>query len=219
MNTNDFKPLTYDPKTCWELMFEKQKEVFIEFMKQEKIDWTTYDFDINCYEDQQLLKDFLEIRFVEELTEATEDLIHPDHFLEEMVDAFNFLMEAYIIYGWDYRNLTNWPEYFRDSSNKDDFKNLLNFLTSDFLPITKKEFYAQFYLVVEATGKTCNKLKNRPWKQCQYLVDLIVFEERFRNIFKQFISLCVYCGITQRILFDCWSQKYKVNKYRLETRY
>lgn len=210
MNTNDFKPLEYNPDTCWDTIFKLQKKVFVEYMKQEKIDWPNYDFDINCYEDQQLLKDFLEIRFVEELTEATEDMEHEDHFLEEMIDALNFLVEAYIIYGWGPKDLKPGTAYlnkFDDDSKPHDLTGVDNIL------------FACFYYLVESVGKTCNKLKNRPWKQCQYLVDLIVFEERFKEIFKWFMYVCNYCRITQETLFKVWSQKYQCNLYRISTRY
>lgn len=104
MNTEDFKSFEFKGiESAFQDIFKKQKLVFEKYMEFEpnKIE----DFDINCYSDQQILKDFLQIRFIEELTEASEDPDNKDHFLEEIVDALNFLVEAYIIYGWDFDNL------------------------------------------------------------------------------------------------------------------
>jgi hypothetical protein len=191
LNTKNFKPLKI-PKDPFNFIFKKQREVFYKFMKFEGIDFKEYNFDINCFKDQQLLKDFLQIRFIEELTEATLDIDNIDHFEEEIIDAFNFLIEAYILYGWDYKDLKPWGNY---------------------------SYEYDYYNIVESVGKCCNLLKNRPWKHCQYLVDLYLFENYFKEIWNEFNVLCNFEGINQEKLFKIWSLKYQVNKFRLRTNY
>jgi hypothetical protein len=178
-------------------MFKKQEEVFKDFMLLEGINIKEYSFDINCLEDQQLLKDFLQIRFIEELTEATADLKNKDHFKEEIIDALNFLMEAYILYGYNYSDLQDWLIYVKG----------------------KKDLNYYMYSIIQEVGNTCNLLKNRPWKQSQYLVDLYIFEHLFKNIWILFNILCCQVEIKEEELFEVWSLKYQVNKFRIKTRY
>ena len=209
MNTNDFKPWKYRGEKSFHDIFRFQKKVFDMYMEAEKTDVS--NFDINVYSDQQILKDFLQIRFIEELTEATADVKHEDHFLEEIIDAFNFLVEAYLIYGWTYKDLPPWQNIYQSDSDK--------------LPIGIESqsrlahFGSQFYWVVQDVGNACNLLKNRPWRQSQYLVDLLEFEKMFKRIWNQFNRLCDGVGITRKMIFETWSLKYQVNIYRLKTKY
>lgn len=205
MNTKDFKPFKYsEHKDPFGFMFKEQKKIFLKFMEVEKNAVDIKNFDINCYEDQQLIKDFLQIRFIEELNEATLDRLDSDHFKEELVDALNFLIESYIIYGYDYKDLGPWKDicYYSD-----------NLITNT------NKLYSEFYIVVEQVGKTCNLLKNRPWKNCQYLVDLYIFETSFKKIWQKFNRLICQLKIREKELFEIWSLKYQVNTFRLKTRY
>ena len=214
MNTKDFKPFKYsNVEKPFEVMFKEQKKIFYKFMEIEKNSMKNYSFDINCYEDQQLLKDFLQIRFTEELTEATIDIENLDHFREEMVDAFNFLMETYILYGYSYKDLEDWKEFdYRDGYMSKKRQGPLT-------PFSTIYIYASFYGVIEQVGKACNLLKNRPWKSSQYLVDLFVFEENLKKIWVKFNELCGIVNINEKDLFEVWSLKYQVNTFRLKTRY
>jgi hypothetical protein len=188
------------PENPLEFIFEKQREVFYSFMKLEGKEMEEYSFDINCGEDQQLIKDFLQIRFIEELTEATVDWGNRDHFKEEMADAFNFLVEAYILYGYGPKDLNPWLNYVVGTCREDIAHSI-------------------FYGIVERVGKTCNLLKNRPWKHSQYLVDLYKFEPDFKTIWRHFNTVCCLVGISFEELFKYWSLKYQVNLFRLRTKY
>ena len=209
MNTLDYKPLIYKGDKSFNDIFSKQRIVFDEYMEHEKKNVST--FDINCYEDQQLLKDFLQIRFVEELTEATCSENY-DHFEEEIIDAFNFLVEAYIIYGWDYSMLNKW-----DDTESNDI--LLTVHGKEYLVEDCNRFRSQFYYVIERVGMICNFLKNRSWKQSQYLVDLYLFEPTFKSLWICFNDLCRNLGIRKKRIYRLWSLKYQVNKFRLESGY
>jgi hypothetical protein len=197
MNNEDFKPIE---DLSFEEIFRRQEEIFLKFMKIENYnkEWDSSNFDINVLEDQQLFKDFLEIRVVEELTESTLAGDNDQHILEEIIDAFNFLIETYILYGWGYKDLNDWNEKILFDS---------------------KNIFECYYLVVESIGACCNLLKNRLWKESQYLVDLYQFEILFKEIWIKFNKLCNLLGIKKEELFKIWSLKYQVNKFRLETKY
>lgn len=207
MNTNDFKPFEYKGPESFKEMFEKHYELFLKYMENEKYDWSPERFDINVAEDQFMLKDFLQIRFCEEITEVTMDLEHRDHVVEELVDALNFLMAAYFIYGIKYEDLASW-----------DDSPFMNLLYPDQGP--SELFYKFAYDVIEQTGRACNLLKNsRVWKTTQYLVDLYKFEPIFKSIWISFNRFCNICGVSQQKLFEVWSQKYQVNHMRMDTNY
>ena len=145
-------------------------------------------------------------RVVEELVESTIDLEHLDHFLEEIIDALNFLLESYIIYGWNYDNLNSW-----------EVKRIFTF--SLLKHIRKESINDRVYRVIEKIGMTTNLLKNRKWKKSQYLTDLLIFEKRFKQVWKEFNNLCNFLGISEKMIFKVWTQKYLVNRFRLKSKY
>ena len=73
--------------------------------------------------------------------------------------------------------------------------------------------------VYKRQGLTANLLKNRKWRQSQYLVDLYIFEKRFKDIWNRFEYLVYWSGISKEELFDQWSLKYQVNEFRINTKY
>jgi NTP pyrophosphatase (non-canonical NTP hydrolase) len=141
-------------------------------------------------------------RVTEEIVEALEDIEHPKHLKEELTDAFNFLIELYHLYGWRLEQLSplEIPKMNLGEDQEIDF-----------------EIYAM--KVIKQLGLTCNLLKNRPWRQSQYLVDLLVFEQRFKEVWPNFLLFLGVCGMTKEELFDQWSLKYQVNKFRIESMY
>jgi hypothetical protein len=218
MNTNDFQPLEYNPDTCWEFVFKHQKEIFLEYLKVEKSNWNEDDFSIDCLDDQTLFKDF-GYRVIEELTEATTDIVHPDHFLEEIVDALNFLVELMLIYGWNETNLPEWKSV-REDQPALLFPKILTLVKDDITGgMFKQLLQSTTYEVVEAIGLCNNTLKNRLWKNQHYLVDLYVFEPRLKNIWTIFNNYINSLGISEKLLFEVWSTKYQVNLFRRESLY
>lgn len=206
MNTNNFAPFDFpEGEDVIRSILEKHCILTKKYFEYEP-DGMPEDFDINVYEDQKRIKDFLQIRFIEELCEATLDTINKDHFLEELGDAFGFLLSAYLMYHdfdieYTAENL-EWKDKQRDSIWDDCQK-----------------MKASFYFVVEQVGATCNLLKNRPWKKTHYIVDLYKFEPLFYGIFSAFNRLCNECGFTLKDIYSIWSQKYQCNLWRMETEY
>lgn len=191
MNTLDFKPFEF-PMDNWLVdIYEKHSKLVDKYLEYEG---QIESFDINTYEDQSLLKNYLEVRFIEELCEALDDRDNRDHFLEEMIDAFNFLIAAYYIYEIKPEQLS-----FKVNPSKGFDKDFLN--------------------VIVSTGMVCNCLKNRPWRHSQYLVDLLVFENRFLKLWEDFYSLLRNLNIDDKTIYEQWSLKYQVNLFRIETNY
>ena len=71
---------------------------------------------------------------------------------------------------------------------------------------------------IQWIGLAANCLKNREWRQSQYLVDLYVFEQRLRKAFNLYLNL-LRTRLTDDEILDCWSLKYQVNIFRIQTKY
>ena len=143
---------------------------FLEYEKLEGIEnWKEYDFSIDCSEDQMKFKDMLQIRCIEELTEATHALDDENHFFEEVTDSLNFFLSAYCMLGVDFKLFEN-PERIL-SNNYFDYVNLKDIRNIYTIKIG-------FYSIVNDIGDICNLLKNRPWTQSNYLVSMLDFNER-----------------------------------------
>lgn len=206
MNTNDFEAFKVPKENIFEDLYAKHKEMFLAFMKIEGVDnWEEYNFSIDVPEDQMRLKDFLQIRFIEELTEATVDMHNHQHFLEEITDAFNFFLTAYVCLDKKFEWI-NSPVKFTE-------ENLTSVLND------KKTLFSDLYEVVESVGKVCNLLKNRPWAQSNYLVDLIIFDKELESLWFRFNMFINNLNIDLAYLYEMWSKKYQVNMFRIRTGY
>lgn len=193
MNIQDFKPL--DPVPSWHEIFQKQKE--LKFMYEPEAEELFKNFDIDCFEDQELFKKYC-WRITEELTEAEEAHFKDgqDHVEEELIDALNFSLELILLYGWDERNYEPVPS---------------SHFGMGILNRTGATIYS--------LGLAANCLKNRQWRRSQYLVDLLIFEKRL----KKFMA----CGYRQLLatfgsdlaIRKAWSLKYQVNLFRIQTNY
>ena len=196
-------------------VIEKQKEIMIAF--EPDLEKRIKEFDIDIPEDQILLKDFLLTRTVEELTEASIALKarHFEHFKEELVDSFNFLIEASILL-FHYEDI---PEKRKSLLSVDESQEG-KFLDEPLLINTGiRNIREHIFDTIEAIGLCTNKLKLRPWRTSQYPVDLISFRECYKDIWNQFYLLLDYSGITMNSLLKVWSKKYQVNKFRIDSNY
>lgn len=184
------------------------KKQFINYEKLEGRNWKKYDFSIDCSEDQMLLKDMLQIRCIEELTEASiaYQENNYEHFKEEITDALNFFVSACVM--CDKLEKYDCPTLHKISFTKSKFDEMkYSFLSSN------------FYIVIEKIGYLCNLLKNRPWAQSNYLVSLLDFDERFLDLWISFWELIYDLGFTEEEIFECFERKYEVNKWRIKTGY
>lgn len=192
MNTQDFKPFI----KSWEEIYALQGE--LQLMYRPYFKERIANFDINTLEDQELFKKLC-WQIVEELTEAMEAAEKPDdeHLAEELIDAFNFMLELYHLYGmtptFDW-TLPKWAQIMKVGS-------------------------ADMLALIGTIGMTANCLKNREWRQSQYLVDLVVFENRLKSIWTAFIVVLYHAGLSETQVKELWSLKYQVNLFRIKSKY
>jgi hypothetical protein len=195
MNTQDFKPFI----KSWEEIYALQGE--LQLMYRPYFKERIANFDINTLEDQELFKKLC-WQIVEELTEAMEakDKNEKDHVLEELIDAFNFMLELYQLYGMvpDFA----WGHTY--GFRKD---------------IADENFEENILELIKTIGLAANCLKNREWRQSQYMVDLVVFEERLWNIWAMFAMFFGSIGVTEDKVRELWSLKYQVNLFRIKSKY
>lgn len=188
MNIEDFKPIDLS----LEQAFAKQKE--IKFLYEPDSKEIFEHFDIDTYEDQEIFKRYC-WRITEELMEAMEDQQNGNHFKEELIDGFNFMMELYLLCGWEMADFVV-P------------------VQTNLRPLEDK-----ILSVIYQLGITANTLKNRQWRQSQYLVDLYTFEKRLRGLWPAYIQLFVHLGMGWKEILDLWSLKYQVNLFRINSNY
>lgn len=205
MNTTNYEPMR---GLTWEKVFSLQESIMCKYEPQLREKTFPGGFDINTLEDQELVKKFIG-RITEELCEAREALnilVGPhsrefekqlaDHVVEELVDAFNFFIELHILLGAKFEENT-----FGAGLRK---KN-------------PQFFWSE---AVYWMGMASNKLKNRGWRDSQYLVDLRPFNICLSEATMIFGELFAFCGITrEEAVFEAWSLKYQVNVFRIETKY
>lgn len=195
MNTQDFKPFI----KSWEEIYALQGE--LQLMYRPYFKERIANFDINTLEDQELFKKLC-WQIVEELTEAMEakDRNEEDHVLEELIDAFNFMLELYQLYGMAPDFAWGHTYGFR----KD---------------IADENFEENILELIKTIGLAANCLKNREWRQSQYMVDLVVFEDRLKWIWTYFVIMFEHLGLSETRVKELWSLKYQVNLFRIKSKY
>lgn len=200
MNTQDFKPFI----KSWEEIYALQGE--LQLMYRPYFKERIANFDINTLEDQELFKKLC-WQIVEELAEAKEAIegeldegeLDGEHFNEELIDAFNFMLELYQLYGmtptfvW---TLPKWAQVLED-----------------------EDFAGDLLTLIGNIGMTANCLKNREWRQSQYMVDLIVFEGWLKRIWTYFVIMFEHLGLSETRVKELWSLKYQVNLFRIKSKY
>lgn len=192
MNIEDFKPQVFS----FQEIFEKQKE--IKFLYEPESKEIFQHFDIDSFEDQEIFKKYC-WRITEELMEALEDRNNVNHFREELIDGFNFMIELYLLYGWSFEDMEK-PK------------------PGDLFDV-KGTVEDRVLKVIYQLGTTANLLKNRQWRRSQYLVDLYLFEPRFKKIWVEYIKIFILLDITTEEIQKLWSLKYQVNLFRINSNY
>lgn len=195
MNTQDFKPSI----KSWEEIYSRQGE--LQLMYRPYFKERIANFDINTLEDQELFKKLC-WQIVEELAEAKEAIekeLDGEHFDEELIDAFNFMLELHQLYGMPPSFDWTLPKWAQDPEDRDFARDLLTLIGN--------------------IGMTANCLKNREWRQSQYLVDLVVFEDRLKGIWTSFVIMFEHLGLFENRVKELWSLKYQVNLFRIKSKY
>lgn len=193
MNTQDFKPFI----KSWEEIYALQGE--LQLMYRPYFKERIANFDINTLEDQELFKKLC-WQIVEELAEAKEAIeeeLDSEHFEEELIDAFNFMLELYQLYGMTPTFDWTMPKWTQ----------------------VDEDFAGDLLTLIGTIGMTANCLKNREWRQSQYMVDLVVFEDRLKSIWPAFIVVFEHLGLSETQVKGLWSLKYQVNLFRIKSKY
>lgn len=134
--------------------------------------YKAYNFSIHNLEEQMFIKRLWSICAVEELSEwyhARED--GEDHLKEEACDFFNFVMSGFIAMGYTPKDFNNIIDL-EGEWNVD--KHEAPVLTEGYL----------LWLASDAIHYATNKLKNRPWTQSNFKVDLGKFEPRIKKVWE-----------------------------------
>lgn len=207
-------------------IIEKQKEIMFAF--EPNLKKRTEEFDIDIYEDQMLLKEFLLERVVEEITEAGAAIKanHIEHFKEELIDVFNFLLETKIILGEKYkidedivgnpiRDYLEKDWYMKDTPTDINKKEL----DEEEIQFRLTHIYMKLFHLVETIGLLTNLLKQRPWRESQYPVDVLTFREKWNSIWANFWLTLSFIGFSFEEFKRIWSKKYQVNKFRIDSNY
>ena len=79
--------------------------------------------------------------------------------------------------------------------------------------------FIHLFHLVENIGLLTNLLKQRPWRESQYPVDVLTFRERWDNIWANFWLTLSFIGFGFEEFKAIWSKKYQVNKFRIESNY
>lgn len=206
-------------------LISKQKEVMIAF--EPDLEKRIEEFDIDIYEDQMLLKDFLLVRAVEELTEAGAAMAanHVEHYKEEIIDVFNFLVEAAILLNYPITHASDIAlidAYFEgrvNSVEKSTYKLCHEYSDEENRSNRLDWIQRHLYHLVQCIGELTNVLKLRPWRQSQYPVDLLTFRKRWDSIWDNFWLTLYMEGFSFEELLTVWSKKYQVNKFRIDSNY
>lgn len=189
--------------------FTSVKKIFFERYKnyQPTVKDLEVPIDIDTFEGQVAMKDYLEIRVVEEIMEMKEAIENKDmreHIYEEVSDSFGFLINAYVLYGWEADKFLSveklWNEFNSTSNKSEDVDKVI-------------------LQVVYDICLACNKLKIRPWKQSQYLTDMLIWEERLEKIYYSYMNLIFNLNIRPEMLWNIFNRKSQCNVFRLDTGY
>lgn len=182
--------------------------------------------DLNERHAQHKLKEF-SWRVTEELTEATQALWdHPDiqqHFLEELSDAFHFLVEMTILSGWNDTQLTQ-QIFANDKRGENPGQASFDCRLLDIFCIaTEDEPLVSVsngtYRVIQNLGNAMNCLKNKPWKVTHMMTDVPRYFEFMRRAWVAFLQLADIAGLDADSLYKIYYRKSEVNKFRQRTEY
>ena len=130
--------------------------------------YTEYNFSIHNLEEQNFIKRLWSVCAVEELSEywhAFED--GEDHVKEECCDFFNFIMSGFIAMGYT-------PEDFPKMPVNEEFKGIK-------LP-NREDLPKILWTLSDSIHYATNKLKNRPWTQANFKVDMGKFLPRILQV-------------------------------------
>jgi dUTPase-like protein len=193
MNIDDVKDV---PEVITlDMVFEEQHKLAAKYRDIEK----RPNVNLDTRDGQQVVKDFL-WRIVEEIGEALDSNLGPDHQREELADAFHFLVELSIITG-------------REAHVKQLIERwaITNVKRGPFEPALMK-----FLVMAARVGRVC---KNKPWKQTQIPMDQYSFTQAMTDLTLHYLNICEFYFTSNDHLFQFYFRKSQVNKFRQRSGY
>jgi len=181
-------------------IFSRQADLLEKYRVIEKI---PEKLDIHLTEHQTLLKN-LTFRGIEELAEAYEAYLDKnfEHVIEEISDAIHFFTEVLILLEVD-------SSYFLNIPNSDSSKDL------NLIDLDKKLWEITYNFSI-----ACNRLKCKPWKQTEVLVDVDRFSTKMISAYKNFIETLVKdFNLSHSDILNLYRSKHLVNKFRIRSNY
>ena len=150
--------------------------------------------------------------FVEEVSELMQFIeenkkgkIYREGTLDEVADCFNFATLMFIRSGLTFNSIPAHYRWQRDKTQR--------FFYDD-IRIGKTLFNC-----VTKFGMVCNLLKNRPWKQSNYPLDLIEFRQKALDAYITFLDCINSFSIEEGILEKAILNKINVNYNRMKQNY
>lgn len=206
MNIKDVGELQEMPEDLLGYIFHEQRKLMERYHVIEEANGLllTHDIPVNLHDKfgQARLKDFA-WRTMEEIGEALEAAAasvwgFDEHSKEEMADALHFLVELFILAGLDHKELP---------------------FSDEFLIAGDGAIHPLAAFVMNL-GRSCNCLKNKPWKQTHMLTDVDKFYQCLNEAFTSFLQLCGVMGIhSVEELFQLYFRKSRVNQFRQRSNY
>lgn len=203
--TIDVKVPTVD--NSLKCMFERQLELLIHYQKIEGM--PTFPLDINTFESQRWLKDFL-WRTFEELTEAySQTTLEMQQ--EELIDAFHFWLEMLLLAGIDY-------DYLKDLIVSPMVEEgLLEFCMRNTRGYNNAE--QNLWSLTLCIGRLGSTLKNKSWKKDQVVTDQKNFNYEIRESWFGFMNVFGCYSMTAKKVFEIYWKKSEVNLFRIRSGY
>ena len=227
MNVDDFKddvvPTDFSKMDMLDYIFARQHALYEKYLPIETANGLRYSQDcpVNLHDrfGQAQLKDMF-WRVTEELTEAIDAArIHrhiPNHTLEELADALHFLVEALLLSGITPTDIVRYiVSVGEDRPIKTD--KLLLIYPSGAVYDARLEQYV--YEVIHAIGCAGNFLKQRPWKQSHFQVDVPKYREALMPALPALMLCFRYCSLEPEQVFAMYWKKSEVNKFRMRSNY
>lgn len=213
------------------VIFERQQELINKYHSIEEASGLrlSNDLPVDPHDPrgQSTLKDYA-WRITEELGEALEAFnLHKGmtHCHEELIDALHFLVEFTIYAGMSPQQLI--------PPHVGTYRDILHHLFTgakreveesfSMIPLGEIAQYPTLLiwsgLTIESLAKTCNTLKNKPWKQSHMLTDIPKFQELLKGTWIKFLGLCIVSGMDEEFLLRVYLDKNAVNQFRQRSQY
>lgn len=86
-------------------------------------------------------------------------------------------------------------------------------------PRDQEYLSAKMMRVIRELVEAVECLKNKPWRQTQYLVDIDHLKEELADALHFFVEWLIEIGVDANELYGLYTKKMRVNDWRIKTKY